>query len=114
MVRTPVFCIVRGISTTKLLLLYIYNIARLSDNRLTYRLTSWVGPSGSRNRGRPAAQWTDDITQMAGDRETFAPYLEERIKPSGLKVVTDDVGRQRQPASVETSTQLKSHTLTLK
>ncbi|GBP03870.1 hypothetical protein EVAR_2552_1 [Eumeta japonica] len=48
------------------------HIARMSDDRLTKRTTSWRGPDGKRSIGRPCARWSDDVMGVAGN------WLEER------------------------------------
>ncbi|KAG6452493.1 hypothetical protein O3G_MSEX007653 [Manduca sexta] len=42
------------------------HIARMSDERWAKKITTWKGPVGKRNKGRPVEKWLDEILKVAG------------------------------------------------
>ncbi|PZC84828.1 hypothetical protein B5X24_HaOG203818 [Helicoverpa armigera] len=42
------------------------HVARYDENRWPLRVQKWMGPRGSRARGRPNTRWADDIVKTAG------------------------------------------------
>ena len=59
---------------------WVGHVARLQDNRLTTRATSWLPRARSRPRGRPKLRWRDDLLHHLG------PTCMDKVGPRQMPV----------------------------
>ena len=60
-----------------------YHTQVCPNKKWTKKVTTWAGPPGKRNRGRPLERWTDEIKKIAGDK--WPEIAQDRGKWSELE-----------------------------
>ena len=62
------------------------HIARMKDDRWTYKATMWDPRTGKRHRGRPRRRWADTFREQAGHQWTRAARRREEWKILGRDI----------------------------